>query len=246
MSHCSLLETVHPEWPNSISPLFLSEGCVCNICDRSHLPSCGSVFFSFSSSSCSVFSSTTTTAPSLSALIPSGTLIRLWSIKVPKHQLFSVYQEWLVPNITGTSYTKYVSLFFNCFRGDRPLQNIQFLIGSNATADLAICFAISSPVVFLKFLQIPSFPSHQSLRSHFLIPLLRRYCACCLVLSICPFKVPRTTLSLVWFFLTFPFHHATFAWEGGGVVPLWAAANFLWDLSFSSWQCSAARFQALC
>jgi hypothetical protein len=53
-------------------------------------------------------------------------------------------------HISGFSYVKYASRLFNHFRGSQPLHTVQFLIGSNPTVDLAICFAITSPMVFLK------------------------------------------------------------------------------------------------
>jgi hypothetical protein len=90
-------------------------------------------------------------------------------------------------HISGSFYANIASRFFFRFGGGRPLHNVQSLIFRNSTVDLAIRFAISRPVVFLKVsITFPVLSNRRSFRSRFLIPLLHCCCARRLIPSVRP------------------------------------------------------------
>jgi hypothetical protein len=116
---------------------------------------------------------TTSTAPSLRALILSNSLIRFQSIQVHRHHpkfLFSNSGGKTIPsgkcsNISGSYSTHDL---FLCFGWGRSLYNVQFMFFHNPLDPLAACFTNSNPRVLLNSLLLHGC----CLRPRFLISIL--------------------------------------------------------------------------
>jgi hypothetical protein len=133
-SACKFAPSLQLLVPNSLRAfhhLFFFEGCACNVCDWPLLPSpwLGSHGY---------YSATAPTAPSVRALVPSGSLIRCDLAQVHHHFLFR-----------GLCFER---LSFR-FGGDRPLHNVQSLTAhiqmENWTAGLATSSPRVCPTVLL-------------------------------------------------------------------------------------------------
>jgi hypothetical protein len=131
--------------------------------------------------SCGDHSPITTTTPCLKPLIPSDSLLRFQSIPVrqsyPKCFFFPTVGGKTITSarcchISGSSYATSASRFFR-LEGSRTLDKVKSLTVRNSRADLAICFAISSPVDFLMILVNSPLLHSCCLRPQYLMPLLR-------------------------------------------------------------------------
>lgn len=117
-----------------------------------------------------------------SALVPSGTLLRLWIIHTSNSNF---YYPFVVPicgggviqsrrscHVSGFSCANYVSRLFSRFRGRRTFHNVQFFMFRNATDYPAARFLNSNPMVFPRPLYF--FPSSPVVAAVFWFVL--RYC----------------------------------------------------------------------
>jgi hypothetical protein len=174
---------------NAICHFFFSEGCACNVCDRSHLPSRGSAFRG-------IYCPTPPSSPSLSLLVSSGFPIKCQSIQVYHRHLVSPicgggdYLE--SPVLLHFRLLLCVRPFFLFWRG-RPLHNVPSLVFTQPTLEI-----ISSPKICLTVLLNALFLPSRSwcLRSRSLKPLLHSGFGWRFFPKFRPLGVPFATSSL--------------------------------------------------
>jgi hypothetical protein len=175
------------------------------------------------------YSPTTPAAPFLRPLVPSTSLIRCQSVQVYYHHpCFGRRGQkfWERPMLLHLQLLPVCSLFI-CFRGGRPLHNVQSLIFCSSMENSTAHFATSSPKVFLTVLLNASCFLDVAAPLN-LSPLFH----CCLLSSVRPSGTPLATLSLHGPWRPCPLCGAGVARRV--IIPLQAAANFFQDPP-SSW-----------